>query len=206
MAENTKLSVSETTMRKLLDFTKGEWLTLGSIAKQLGVNVETLADWGRKGSFPVATQMSKEGWRLIPRLSLLQWFKNNGTPNADDYATFKQKWFNTREIGDATGLRPEKVLDYLDRGIIKSLDSNTGHKQYEASQVDILKSYLLEQRTKEDKSRADAKEFNKSEAIRLNKEQVEKNKWKEEMQAEIEARRKSSIAQKVADYAKSLGG
>ncbi len=205
MAENVKLSVSESTMRKLLDFTKGEWLTLNSIAKVLGISVETLADWGKQGTFPNASQLSKDGWRIVSRLSLLQWFKQSGTPNADDYATYKQKYFTTRDLADECKIRPDQVLDYVKWGIVKPL-SDASFRQFTIEQVDILKAYLEEQKFKEAKSKADAKQkFNdgmKAAYDRMGANQ----KNKEEMQAEIEARRKASIESEVDNFRKSISG
>lgn len=208
MIENIQFSLSEATMRKLLDFTRGEFVSLGTLSKVLGKAPKTLEAWAnqKKPAFPKIQQFGELGWRQVSRNDLLNWFKQSGVTNPETYATYKPKYYTTRELADECGLRPENVLGYLNRGIIKSLDTNTSHKQYLAEQVDILKAYLVEQRTKEDKARADAKQkFNDGMKAAYDRMGVNQ-KNKEEAQAAIEARRKASIEGEVENYRKSISG
>jgi len=208
MIENIQMSLTEASMRKLLDFRRGEFVTLGTLSKVLGKLPKTLESWSKqeKPAFPPIQQFGDFGWRQVSRNDLLNWFKASGVKNVEDYATFKQRYYSTRELGDECGLRPEKVLDYVSRGIVKPLDTNTGHKQYMVSEVEKLKAYLVEQRTKEDKARADAKQkFNDGMKAAYDK-MGANQKNKEEQAAEIEARRKASIESEVDNYRKSISG
>ncbi len=207
MTKKVRLSFSEQSMRTILDFSKGEFILLGDIAKIMSVLPKTLEAWSNQqnGAFPPIVRFGDLGWKHVSRNDLLQWFVATGSINPAQYANYQQKYFNTRELGDECGLRPEQVLGYADRGIIKPL-ANTGHKQYLAEQVDILKAYLVEQRTKEDKARADAKQkFDKGMKAAYDK-MGENAKNKEQMNSEIEARRKKSIEGEVDNYRKSISG
>ena len=207
MTKKVRLSFSEQSMRTILDFTKGEFILLGDIAKIMSVLPKTLEAWSNQnnGAFPPIVRFGDLGWKHVSRNDLLNWFVATGSINPAQYANYQQKYYSTREIGDAVGLRPEQVLGYADRGIIKPL-ANTGHKQYTIEQLDILKAYLEEQKFKEAKSKADAKQkFDAGMKAAYDK-MGANQKNKEEMQAEIEARRKKSIESEVDNYRKSISG
>ena len=207
MIEKVRLSFSEQSMRTILDFSKGDFMLLGDIAKIMGRLPKTLEAWSKQnnGAFVPIVRHGDLGWKHVSRNDLLQWFKQSGTPNADDYATYKQKYFTTRDLADECKIRPDQVLDYVKWGIVKPL-SDASFRQFTIEQVDILKAYILEQRTKEDKARADAKQKFDAGMKSAYDKMGANQKNKEEMQAEIEARRKKSIESEVDNYRKSISG
>ncbi len=147
--QKIELRLSPDVMRAILNFAESETITLKRLAKLLKLDHETLVRWSQAGAFPTISQGKPDGWRFISRAVLLEWFKSNGQPNADQYANYRPKYLSTRELGDELGLRPERILDYVNRGIIKPIDKEATYKQYTIDQVETLKAYLDEQQVKE---------------------------------------------------------
>ena len=207
MTKKVLLSFSEQSMRTILDFSKGDFILLGDIAKIMSVLPKTLEAWSNQqnGAFPPIVRFGDLGWKHVSRNDLLQWFVATGTKDPAQYANYAQKYFTTRDLADECKIRPDQVLDYVKWGIVKPL-SDASFRQFTIEQVDILKAYLVEQRTKEDKARADAKQkFNDGMKAAYDK-MGENFKNQEEAKAEREARRKASIESEVDNYRKSISG
>ena len=202
-----KLVLSPDTLKKLLDFSKGELMNIGDLSRLLGVGRDTIERWSVAGGFPSISSIGNLGWRYVGRQDIAQWLAKFNI-NTEKYITRGQQWFSTRELADELNLNVTVLIGLLARGIVKPVP-NSSPSLYVRADVETLKAYMAEQAAKEEIEKQKMKDFLAMKGAgwdKVREDQAKANKIKDDARAEIEARRKAGLAQQVEDYRKSLQG